>query len=82
MEAKLKNKAKKIGDKPFAFTLVELLVAVAIIAILAGLLLPALARSKARALNVVCVNHFKQLMVCWRSYADDNQGRLVSVFYY
>ncbi len=64
-----------------AFTLIELLVSISIIGILAALVLPALARSKARALNVVCVNHFKQLTLGWKMYANDNQGQLVSVFY-
>ena len=51
------------------FTLVELLVAVAVIGILAGLLLPALSKSKAQAQQVVCVNSFKQLTACWRMYS-------------
>lgn len=72
---------KRINQFAVAFTLLELLVAIAVIGILAGLLLPALVRSKARAMNVVCVNHFKQLTACWKMYADDNQGNLPSVFY-
>lgn len=63
------------------FTLVELLVTIAIIAIVAALLLPALSRSKAQALNVACVNNFRQLTASWHLYADDSQGALVSVGY-
>jgi len=54
------------------FTLVELLVVIAIIAILASLLLPSLAASKAQARGIFCQNNTKQLMSGWLMYADDH----------
>lgn len=58
------------------FTLVELLVVMAVIAILAGILLPTLAKSKVRAQAIFCLNNTKQLTLAWMMYADDHNGRL------
>jgi prepilin-type N-terminal cleavage/methylation domain-containing protein/prepilin-type processing-associated H-X9-DG protein len=58
-----------------AFTLVELLLVTVIIAILAALLLPALAGSKAKGQQTACANNLKQLALCGQMYADDNGGK-------
>lgn len=58
-----------------AFTLIELLIVMAVIGVLAAMLLPALNRTRDQGHRTVCINNLKQVTAAWHLYADDNEDR-------
>jgi Tfp pilus assembly protein FimT len=71
--------AKKT-ERRTAFTLVELLVILAVLAVLGCMLLPAFARTRTASTSTQCRNNLKQLAAAWSMYSAEHNGRLVSSY--
>jgi len=65
-------------DKRRGFTLVELLVVIAVIAILMAILMPALNRAREQGKRAVCLSNLRQLTLAWIIYADENEDCIVN----
>ncbi|AQT67586.1 type II secretion system protein G [Anaerohalosphaera lusitana] len=63
-----------------AFTLIELLVVISIIALLLAIMMPALGVVKQKAQGVVCTSRLKNLLIAYRTYTAENDGKLPSAY--
>ena len=70
------NQNRRGGNPLCAFSLIELLMVMAVIAILAGLLLPSLSSAQAKGRQVSCLNNLRQLQLAWTMYLGDHNNTM------
>jgi prepilin-type N-terminal cleavage/methylation domain-containing protein/prepilin-type processing-associated H-X9-DG protein len=77
-EPNLNQIPKESGPPGRGFTLVELLVVIAVLAVLVSMLLPALGKTKAKGRQIACSSNYRQLQLGWHLYVEDENGHLPS----
>jgi len=73
------NRPRHPSTPQAAFSLIELLLVIGIIALLVAMLMPALGRMRSRAKEISCMNNLRQVFLAARMYADENGGKLPKI---